>query len=335
MTDQNVTFTGGQDLPALFETDLVRVVEAEVTVQYRPSPAPGAPSGEAPEVVEEIGALRLTPPTGEERSIVDVINEESNLIDMQVIPASPPAVSWSAFPADPAGFARLDGGDDKLDDLGPTDFEGTETATGRRTGIQALEDVEDVSLVAVPGMWSVTVQSALLAHCQRLRNRFAVLDPQSGLTVQGVQAFRSKLESQYAALYHPWLQVLDPLTGKNIDVPPSGHMTGLYARVDNLRGVHKAPANEVIQGITGLADDINKFQQEVLNPLAINCLRFFPNRGYRVWGGRTLADQPEWKYVNVRRYFHVPGALDRERDPLGGVRAERREALGECPGHGL
>jgi hypothetical protein len=303
VTGQSVTFAGN-GLTALFETDLVRVVEAEVTVQYRPSPAPGAPSGEAPEVVEEIfHALRLSPPTGEDGSIVDVINEESNLIDMQVIPASPPAVSWAAFPADPAGFTKLDGGDDKLDDLGPTDFEGTETATGRRTGIQALEDVEDVSLVAVPGMWSVTVQSALLAHCQRLRNRFAVLDPQSGLTVQEVQAFRSKLESQYAALYHPWLQVLDPLTGKNIDVPPSGHMTGLYARVDNLRGVHKAPANETIAVITGLADDINTREQDVLNPVGINALRTFPNRGVRVWGARTLSGTPEWRYINVRRLF--------------------------------
>ena len=253
VTGQNVTFAGGNNLPALFETEIVRVVEAEVTVQYRPSAPPGAPAGEAPEMVEEIfGALRLSPPTGEDRSIVDVINEESNLIDLEVIPANPPAATWAAFPADAGGFAQLGNGRDNLDDLRPTDFEGTETATGRRTGIQALEDIEDVSHLAVPGMWAVTVQSALIAHCERLRNRFAVLDPQSGLTVQDVQAFRSPLESQYAALYYPWVKVPDPPTGKNIDVPPSGHMTGLYALVDNLRGVHKAPANETVAVITGL-----------------------------------------------------------------------------------
>ena len=99
VTGQNVTFAGGNNLPALFETEIVRVVEAEVTVQYRPSGSPGAPAGEAPEMVEEIfGALRLSPPTGEDRSIVDVINEESNLIDLEVIPANPPAVTWAAFP---------------------------------------------------------------------------------------------------------------------------------------------------------------------------------------------------------------------------------------------
>jgi len=304
VTGQNVTFAGGNNLPALFETEIVGVVEAEVTVQYRPSAPPGEPAGEAPQMVEEIfAALRLSPPTGADRSIVDVINDESSLIDLEVIPAIPPAVTWAAFPADAGGFAQLDNGRDNLGDLLPTDFEGTETATGRRTGIQALEDVEDVSLVAVPGMWSVTVQSALIAHCERLRNRFAVLDPQSGLTVQGVQAFRSKLESQYAALYHPWLRVLDPLTGKNIDVPPSGHMTGLYARVDNLRGVHKAPANETVAVITGLTDDINTREQDVLNPVGINALRTFPNRGIRVWGARTLSGTPEWRYVNVRRLF--------------------------------
>ena len=112
-------------------------------------------------------------------------------------------------------------------------------------------------------------------------------------------------------------------------------MAGVYADTDVRRGVHKAPANEVIQGITGFELYVNKFQQEVLNPLAINCLRLFAKSRISRVGRRTLADQPEWKYVNVRRYFLFLEHSIEIRDQLGGVRAEWREALGECPGHGL
>src|SRR5205807_6032 len=127
------------------------------------------------------------------------------------------------------------------DDFGP----------GQRTGIVALEDVEEVSIVAAPGIWAGDVQDALINHCEQLRSRFAILDPQNGLSVQEVEAARSAIESSYAALYYPWLNVTESDGDGVAAVPPSGHMAGIYGRVDNERGVHKAPANEVVRQIVG------------------------------------------------------------------------------------
>jgi phage tail sheath protein FI len=114
---------------------------------------------------------------------------------------------------------------------------------------------------------------------------------------------RAQFDSSYAALYYPWVRVLDPLTGQPIFVPPSGFVAGIYARNDIERGVHKAPANKVVRLALGFERLLNKAQQEVLNPEGINCFRFFEGRGNRLWGARTISSDPEWKYVNVRRYF--------------------------------
>ena len=298
----------GQNLPPVFETELIAVVEAQVVARYRQAPVQGAPAGQAPEVIEEtFNALRLAPLEKHDGSIVDVVNENSRLISLEVVPEDGdlPTLSWDAFPgsADDNGFAPLTGGADNNEGLRASDFAGADGGSGNRTGIQALEDIEEISICAVPGMWSTTVQSALIAHCEQLRDRFAILDPQVGLGVQDVQAFRERLESQFAALYHPWLSVTDPLTAKPVDTPPSGHMAGVYARVDVLRGVHKAPANETVQQILSFVDDINQREQDILNPVGINALRFFKDRGLRVWGARTLSATPEWRYINVRRLF--------------------------------
>jgi hypothetical protein len=122
---------------------------------------------------------------------------------------------------------------------------------------------------------------------------------------------RAPLDSTYAALYAPWVVVPNPLyksgdesRPRELTLPPSGFVTGVYARTDVLRGVFKAPANEVVRGALRYDLDINFAQQETLNPIGVNCLRFFPNRGNRVWGARTISSDPEWKYVNVRRYFN-------------------------------
>jgi phage tail sheath protein FI len=99
---------------------------------------------------------------------------------------------------------------------------------------------------------------------------------------------------------------------REIALPPAGFVCGIYARNDVERGVAKTPANEVVRGAIRFESDINFAQQEVLNPAGINCLRFFPGRGYRVWGGRTVSSDPEWKYVNVRRYFNfLESSIDR------------------------
>jgi hypothetical protein len=114
-------------------------------------------------------------------------------------------------------------------------------------------------------------------------------------------------DTQYAALYYPWIKVAD-MTGSNGAmrlVPPSGHMAGIYARSDAERGVHKAPANEVVSGANGLAVQVTKGEQDMLNPIGVNCIRSFPGRGIRVWGARTLSSNPAWRYVNVRRLFNM------------------------------
>ncbi len=292
-----VTITSTANLPALYETDQIGVVEAELAVQYR---EPAQPGGDEPPVVEEVFPVRLNPLRGTPGSVVDLVRERSKLVEVEVLQATPPAVTWALFPG--GDWQTLSGGNNQLGDLDPADFVG-EDRSGARSGIQSLEDVEDVSICAVPGIWSTTVQSALIAHCDRLKNRFAIVDPQYGLTVTDVQAFRQRLDSSYAALYHPWLTVRDPSTGKDVVLPPSGHLAGVYARVDVDRGVHKAPANEAVLEITGFADDINEREQDVLNPIGINALRQFPLRGRRVWGARTLTSVPEWTYINVRRLF--------------------------------
>jgi uncharacterized protein len=140
-------------------------------------------------------------------------------------------------------------------------------------------------------------------HCETLAERFAIIDPPPGLSVQQVQAFRSPIDTKFAALYYPWVQIRDPRSGDVIDAPPSGFMAGVYARVDVARGVHKAPANEVLRSIRGFAQTITKREQDILNPENINVLRFFPGRGNRVWGARVLTSDPAWRYVSVRRLF--------------------------------
>jgi phage tail sheath protein FI len=201
------------------------------------------------------------------------------------------------------GPAAFGNGDDQLAALRVEDFVGEDRGSGNRTGIASLEDQDEISICMVPGVWSRTVQSALITHCESLKDRFAVLDPPDGLDVEGIRAFRAPLSTKYAALYHPWLVVRNPANGRNVNVAPSAHMAGIYADTDVQRGVHKAPANVVIRGIVEIAQSVTKREQDMLNPLGINVLRAFPNLGSRVWGARTLSLDQSWKYVNVRRLF--------------------------------
>lgn len=184
------------------------------------------------------------------------------------------------------------------------DFIGTDNGAGRRTGIQSFLDNDMVSLMAVPGVTDPNVQLMLVAHCENLGSRFAVLDiPKDARKVQDIQAHRDIFDSNYAALYHPWLTVFDPLDKKNIAIPPSGSVLGIYARSDNTRGVHKAPANEVVRACVGLDCMFNTGEQDILNPKGVNLIRSFPGQGIRVWGARTATSNPSWKYINVRRLF--------------------------------
>lgn len=183
-----------------------------------------------------------------------------------------------------------------------------------KTGLKQFEDIDEISMVAAPGSsylydnpgWrdeAATIFSLLIAHSELMRYRISILDSGNKQSIADVRTLRAKFDSSYAALYYPWVTILDPVTNKEINLPPSGFVAGIYARNDINRAVYKAPANEVVTLAIGFENILNKAQQDVLNPLGINCFRFFEDRGYRLWGARTISSDPEWKYVNLRRYF--------------------------------
>jgi len=216
----------------------------------------------------------------------------------------------------------LDGGNDGLRPEAD-DYEGkADDNSPFKTGLKSLEDIEDISIVAAPGSTfghetvyrsnSATIANHLISHAERMRYRIAVLDSGDQQSIAQVRAMRSRLDSKYAAFYYPWVRVLDPVTRQEIHLPPSGFVSGIYARNDVQRAVFKAPANEVVNLAIGFEQLLNKAQQEVLNPDGINCFRFFEGRGFRLWGARTISSDPEWKYVNLRRYFaYLERSLDR------------------------
>lgn len=214
-------------------------------------------------------------------------------------------------------------GFDAIPSIGDVDYVGVDNADpDLRTGLQALRNVEEVSIVGIPGRVGPQVQQALVDHCELMRYRFAVLDsrPEPSDTIADTQSQRQQFDTKYAALYYPWLSIPDPFPetpmARDLAIPPSGHVLGVYARTDIERGVHKAPANEVVRGITGLRRKLNKEQQDILNPypVNINVIRDFRdrNRGIRVYGGRVITSDPDWKYVNVRRLLiFIEASLER------------------------
>lgn len=210
---------------------------------------------------------------------------------------------------EPRYLIALAGGSDGA---GPdsTDYAGETDEIKGSTGLKALEGVEDVSIVMTPAAAASdedthkAVVMEVQKHCRRMRYRVGIVDARSNQSISEVRAFAGNFDDSRLALYHPWVVIPDPTgTRRDITVPPAGFIAGVYARTDVDRGVHKAPANEIVMGALRFEQQINAFQQELLNPNGINCLRSFAGRGHRVWGGRTLSSDPEWKYVNVRRYF--------------------------------
>jgi hypothetical protein len=200
--------------------------------------------------------------------------------------------------------------------VSPDDYVGS---SADRTGFAGLEAIDEVTMLSVPDLMSVyeqgtidlegvqAVQLAMIAHCELMGDRVAILDAPPGLNAQQIKEWRvdkAGYDSKYAALYWPWVKVFDPLSGKAKFVPPAGHMAGIWARSDDERGVHKAPANEVVRGAIALEIQITKSEHDQLNPSGINVIRSFPGRGIRVWGARTLSSDPAWRYLNVRRLFN-------------------------------
>ncbi|MGH3754333.1 MAG: phage tail sheath family protein [Pseudonocardiaceae bacterium] len=246
-------------------------------------------------------------------NVVTVVRERSKLITIEETAtgsalAKPEKGSVTLQPsAPPAPTPTALGADDYVGDV------------AERTGFGGLEAVDEITMLAVPDLMSAyqqgaidlesvqAVQLAMIAHCELMGDRMAILDPPPGLSPQQVKEWRvdgAGYDSKYAALYYPWPKVFDPSTGTNIHLPPSGHLAGIWARTDESRGVHKAPANEVIRGAIALQTQITKAEHDLLNPIGVNCLRAFPGRGLRVWGARTLSSDPAWRYLNVRRLFN-------------------------------
>lgn len=269
---------------------------------------------------------------------------ETGLDVLQILfnaqPGAPAVVGPPAVPAVPSLMARLvsprssddlrsitlaltDGNDGARPTS--TEYEGDiDDVTNLKRGLQAFEDLEDISIVAAPGHTfgyesspeqradTLTVMSLLIAHAERMKYRIIVLESADNQSISQVRAMRAQINSKYAAFYYPWIRILDPITRKERHQPPSGFVAGIYARNDVNRAVFKAPANEVVNLAIGFEKLLNKAQQEVLNPEAINCFRFFEGRGYLLWGARMATDNTDFKYVNLRRYFaYLERSIDR------------------------
>jgi phage tail sheath protein FI len=202
--------------------------------------------------------------------------------------------------------------------IATTDFTGD---VRERSGIEGLAAIDEITIVCAPDLMSahkqglidnatlLGLQKAILTHCELMQDRVAILDAPPGLDPQEILEWRdeSLIDSEFGTLYYPWIKVLDPLdpTGKRqLSIPPSGHMAGIWARTDSERGVHKAPANEVVRGAIDVAAQVTDGEQGLLNPKGVNCIRTFGTRGIRVWGARTLSSDSAWKYINVRRFFN-------------------------------
>ncbi len=250
------------------------------------------------------------------RNVVDVVNKESKLV--RVAERESNLSLPERVPA--AGTYSLTVPDTKAVAVKPISADLVVGDAAERTGIAGLEAADDVTMVCVPELMALyqrgalslegvkAVQQAVLDHCANMKDRFAILDCPPGMNPQQIRDWRMNeagYDSKYGAIYYPWIKVANPLgNGEAVLVPPSGHMAGIYARSDTERGVHKAPANEIVRGALGLEAQITKSEQDSLNPEGINCIRAFPGRGIRVWGARTLSSDAQWRYINVRRLFN-------------------------------
>ncbi len=203
-----------------------------------------------------------------------------------------------------SGSITLSGGSDgSLSAINAGVYIGVDGGPTKRTGIQAFLENSVVSILAVPGITIPEVIVSLVAHCENEKNRFAVIDmPQDMVKTEDLLGYREMIDTTYAAMYHPWIQVYDPVAKKPGVIPPSGAVCGVYARTDVARGVHKAPANETVN-CSGLSTYYTTREQDILNPRGVNLIRALPGQGIRIWGARTASSNAAFKYVNVRRLF--------------------------------
>jgi phage tail sheath protein FI len=269
-----------------------------------------------PDVIEDFDNLSLTP--ADSNFAQTVVNGSSKLVNL-VVQGKPDAVEF-------ADQKRLENGTPGDGEPGLDQYRGSPAdPLPRRTGLLGLSAIRDISLLAIPDEVQLPdIRTDMLIQCETLKDRFAILSASEGEQDGDIAQLRPPQDSTYGAYYLPWVRVSAPHTPEgHLLVPPTGHIAGIYARVDVERGVHKAPANEVVRGIitrdlTGedkpLRYLLNKQQQDILNPKGVNVIRDFrpDGRGIRVWGARTMSSDPMWKYINVRRLFiFVEQSIDR------------------------
>lgn len=251
-----------------------------------------------PDIIEDYNNVSSDPASAD--YFKTIINNRSNLIRVDhVYENFAPTIS------DTARIVLLQGGDDG-DAPMVSDYKGSDDGPGKRTGLTAFNEIDEISIINAPVNFSdpsdhQELCNILINHCELKLDRFAIL--QSQHKYNDIANFWPPRDSQYAAMYYPWLKIKDPVTNQEKEIPPGGHIAGIYARTDVERGVHKAPANAVVKGIIGVEFPISKGEQDILNPRGINCIRYFQGRDFRVWGARTISSDPLWKYVNVRRLF--------------------------------
>lgn len=260
---------------------------------------------------EAFRGLQMSPLS--RRYVARIINEESQLVRIEDLHSAAP-LPHNLPVAEPA--AKLAGGRDGIDVLSAEDFVGHDHGPGDRTGLMALGAVDQVALLSVPDIMIAyqrtpgpqadrdvqRVQDAMIDMCENLKDRFAILDAPPTKDVEEVRKWRRRMNSSYAAMYYPWIAI-DTQGAVMAMCPPSGHVAGVYARCDTNEGVHKGPGNEVITGAVGLMLNMNEDHLGLLNSDGINAVRGFPGRGIRLWGARTTSEDPDWRYVNVRRMF--------------------------------
>ena len=284
-------FAGDPVDTALVPKAVVYSVEMDITVRYE---------GET----ETYAGVNLNPVSS---SYITEKLKSSNILAVEDVASAPEIanpVSLIFGEGKLAGTLAFTGGSDgAMEAVNAGTYIGEDDGPGKRTGIQSFMENTIASIIAIPGVTIPEVVVSLVAHCENQQNRFAVLDiPQDKVKVADILQYREIVDSSYAAMYHPWVQVFDPITKKPCFVPPSGSVAGVYSRTDVTRGVHKAPANEVVQ-CTGLSVAYNGGEQDILNPAGVNLLRALPGQGIRVWGARTASSNASFKYVNVRRLF--------------------------------
>ncbi len=292
---------------------------AEVEVTIGPSSEEGATDDQFDATIkvgaetETFTGLSFSKAKGAKQA-VDTINAKSKLVTVKDL-AAPGAIvdrapALGTYGVEVPAITALE----KVEASAKT-FAGD---VAKRRGIGGLEVIEEITMVCAPDLMAAyqagaidgdglkAAQLAMIAHCENMGDRVAILDAPPDLSPQQAAKWRKDdagYDSKYAALYYPWIEVIDT-DGKPFMLPPSGHVAGVYARVDSERGVHKAPANEVVRGALGVGMQVTKGEQDLLNPMGVNCIRKFPGRGIRVWGARLLSSDPAWRYINVRRLFN-------------------------------